>query len=141
MYVWASKKKANYAETSLLVNQQAVEIRKNIEDKAKHKQIDTTQIIAGFINFCVGIATEKKCSIQSLKLQEIELILKTLGQFFLMIELTSMKMQPNDWEDFAILGYLRPGDKYWTKENRWIEIINQAGCNNYLFDENVLTPS
>lgn len=28
------------------------------------------------------------------------------------------------------------GDKYWTREKRWINLIKKAGCENYLYIEN-----
>jgi len=46
-----------------------------------------------------------------------------------------MKVQANDWYDFAILAYVQPGDKYWTREKRWINLINDAGCGHYLITE------
>lgn len=44
-----------------------------------------------------------------------------------------MKIQANDWYDFAILTYVQPGDKYWTREKRWLKLITEAGCSEYLY--------
>ena len=46
-----------------------------------------------------------------------------------------MKMVPNDWYDLTLLAYVEPGDKYWTKEGKWNQLIREAGCAAYLFEE------
>jgi hypothetical protein len=49
------------------------------------------------------------------------------------MELSKMNMKPNDWFDLAILAYVRPGDKFWTEDNRLIQMIKEAGCEHYLY--------
>lgn len=69
-----------------------------------------------------------------------ELLIKTLDHFFKTLETSGMKVQANDWYDFAILAYIQPGDKYWTREKRWINLIKDAGCEEYLYDEKTVYP-
>jgi hypothetical protein len=49
------------------------------------------------------------------------------------LETSKMKIQANDWFDFAMLAYVQPGDKYFTYEKRWNRLIEEAGCGDYLF--------
>ena len=43
----------------------------------------------------------------------------------------------NDLNDLFILAYVRRGDKYWTKDQKWIDLIKEAGCEEYLFNPDV----
>lgn len=40
--------------------------------------------------------------------------------------------QENDFEDLDILMYVNRGDLYWTEENRWLNLIKDAGMVEYL---------
>ena len=122
-------------EVSKLFNEEAESIRKRILDKKAHKKIDTYQITAEFINFCVIQSTKGNVNIDGFNLDNIELLVKTLDHFFKTLETSHMKVQANDWYDFAILTYVQPGDKYWTREKRWIKLITEAGCGHYLITE------
>jgi hypothetical protein len=53
--------------------------------------------------------------------------------FSMRLETSKMKIQANDWFDFAMLAYVQPGDKYFTYEKRWNRLIEEAGCGDYLF--------
>ncbi|MGV7106928.1 hypothetical protein [Flavobacterium sp. U410] len=125
----------NLDEVAKLFNDEAENIRNRILDKKAHKKIDTYQITAEFINFCVEQSTKGKVNIDGFELDTIELLIKTLDHFFKTLETSQMKVQANDWYDFAILAYVQPGDKYWTREKRWINLINDAGCGHYLITE------
>lgn len=131
--ILASRK--SLEEVSMLFNEEAESIRKRILDKKAHKKIDTYQITAEFINFCVEQSTKGKVNIDGFELDNIELLVKTLDHFFKTLETSYMKVQANDWYDFAILAYVQPGDKYWTREKRWQNLINDAGCGHYLITE------
>ncbi len=61
-----------------------------------------------------------------------ELLLKTFSRFFNEMQI-QMKMTGNDWYDLYILSYVQPGDKYWTLEKRWLNLITSAGMAEYLF--------
>ena len=125
----------NLEEVAKLFNDEAENIRTRILNKKAHKKIDTYQITAEFINFCVEQSTKGKVNLDGFNLDNIELLVKTLDRFFKTLETSHMKVQANDWYDFAILTYVQPGDKYWTREKRWINLINEAGCGHYLIKE------
>ena len=122
-------------EVSDFINQEANEIKDRIANKKAHKKIDTTQITAGFLNFCVEKTTNGKSNLDNFDLDKIELLVKTLDHFFKTLETSGMKFQANDWYDLAILSYVQPGDKFWTREKRWINLIKDAGCEDYLYTE------
>lgn len=125
----------NLEEVAKYFNDEAENIRTRILNKKAHKKIDTYQITAEFINFCVEQSTKGKVNLDGFNLDNIELLVKTLDRFFKTLETSHMKVQANDWYDFAILTYVQPGDKYWTREKRWINLINEAGCGHYLIKE------
>lgn len=125
----------NLEEVAKFFNDEAENIRTRILNKKAHKKIDTYQITADFINFCVEQSTKGKVNLDGFNLDNIELLVKTLDRFFKTLETSHMKVQANDWYDFAILTYVQPGDKYWTREKRWINLINEAGCGHYLIKE------
>jgi len=114
-------------------NGEAEKIRTRINNKKEHKKKDTEPLIASFINFCVQTVTEKQCDLKDFDFDQVELLVMTLDHYFKTIETSHMKIQANDWFDFAILAYVQPGDKYWTLEKRWIRLIDEAGCGDYLF--------
>ncbi len=118
-----------------IFNEEAEKIRAKILSKKDHKNIDTYQITAGFLNFCVEKSTKETCDLEDFDLDNIELLMKTLDYFFKSLETSQMKVQANDWYDFAILTYVQPGDKYWTREKRWLRLIKEAGCEDYLYEE------
>lgn len=125
----------NLEEVAKYFNDEAENIRTRILNKKAHKKIDTYQITAEFINFCVEQSTKGKVNLDGFNFDNIELLVKTLDRFFKTLETSHMKVQANDWYDFAILTYVQPGDKYWTREKRWINLINEAGCGHYLIKE------
>lgn len=125
----------NLDEVAKLFNDEAENIRNRILDKKAHKKTETYQITAEFINFCVEQSTKGKVNIDGFELDTIELLVKTLDHFFKTLETSHMKVQANDWYDFAILTYVQPGDRYWTREKRWISLITDAGCGHYLITE------
>jgi hypothetical protein len=127
-----SKNAILQANNSLL-NIEAEAIKGRIKDKKRHKSINTLQLTGTFINFCVEKSTDPKCSLQDFDLDRIELFVKTLDYFFKTLETSGMKLQLHDWYDFSILAYVQPGDKYWTKEKRWLKLIEDAGCHDYLY--------
>ncbi len=127
--------RANLKDMADIFNEEAEKIRKSIISKKDHKKKDTYQITAGFLNFCVEKSTEEQCNLDDFDLDNIELLVRTLDHFFKTLETSQMKVQANDWYDFAILTYVQPGDKYWTREKRWIRLIKEAGCADYLYEE------
>lgn len=114
-------------------NEEAEKIRQRPKDKKEHKRKDTLQLTYGFINFIVETTTDKKCNLDGFDLNQIELLIRTLDYFFKILETSTMKIKDNDWFDFSILAYVQPGDKYWTCDKKWIRLITDAGCEDYLY--------
>ena len=50
----------------------------------------------------------------------------------------SMVVQPNDYFDLLNFAYVKKGQKYWTKEKRWIVIAKENNLCDYLFDESTI---
>jgi hypothetical protein len=129
------KMREKLTDVSDFSNNEAEKIRKRILNKKEHRKLDTYQITGAFLSFCVEKSTEGKCNLNGFEMNKAELLIKTLNHFFRTLEVSQMRIQANDWYDFAILGYVQPGDKYWTREKRWINLIKEAGCKNYLYEE------
>ena len=66
--------------------------------------------------------------------RKVELLENVLLDFYILLERGLRKMTANDWNDLFLLAYVQPGKKVWTKEKRWIKIINQAGMSKYLYN-------
>jgi hypothetical protein len=131
---WAKKINADFMGAANFANQQAEIINQQIKNKKEHWKKDTIQLTARFIEAFVIGNTQQKCHLEGFDLNQIELLIKSLDTFFKTLELSNMKMQANDWFDFALLAYVQPGDKIWTREKRWINLIKEAGCADYLID-------
>lgn len=125
----------NLEEVAKIFNDEAENIRTRILDKKAHKKINTYHITAEFVNFCVEQSTKGTVTLSEFNFDKIELLMKTLDHFFKTLETSYMKVQANDWYDFATLAYVQPGDKYWTREKRWINLITDSGCGDYLYVE------
>mgnify|MGYP000098690012 CR=1 FL=1 len=116
-------------------NEEAEKIRERLKNKKEHKQKDTHQLTGGFINFIIETTTDKQYNLESFDLNNIELLVRTLDHFFKTLETSKMKIKDNDWFDFSILSYVQPGDKYWTNDSKWIRLIKDAGCGEYLYEK------
>lgn len=127
--------RANLDSNAIFLNTEAEEIKKRIKNKKEHKEKDTHHVTGGFLNFCVETISNKRHYLEGFDCNKIGLLVKTLDHFFKTIETSKMKIQANDWFDFAILAYVQPGDIYWTKEKRWIRLIYEAGCEEYLYEK------
>lgn len=118
---------SNYAET---LNQKAAEIKMRIKDNKKHLAIDSTDLTNEFLLNIIRQATQQ--NIENFDFSNIELLSKTLNLFFKKLEVGEFRAVTNDIVDFFLLSYVQPGDLYLTKEKKWINLIKQAGCENYL---------
>ncbi len=131
---WAEKIQQAFKESADFANNTVQDIKSRITSKKVHRQKDTLQLTMHFINHFVKGNTNGQFDLEGLDLAPIELLVKTVDVYFKTLELSQMKMQANDWFDFAILTYVQPGDKFWTREKRWLTLINEAGCSDYLID-------
>lgn len=115
------------------MNDKAADIRQVVKpEKKKHREKDTILLTAQFLNFAVSSVSKDKCDLLGLDTGRIELLVGTLDTFFKNLELTGMKITPNDFPDFLMLAYVQPGDKYFTYEKKWIRMIKEAGLEKYL---------
>lgn len=124
-----------FSKGAKVFNDEAPILRAQITNKKKHWEKDTIQTTSEFLNYCVQETTKMECSLNGFDLNKIELLLKTLDHFFKTLEISKMKMEPNDWVDLAILAYIQPEDKFWTREKKWIRLIKEVGLENYLYQE------
>lgn len=115
-------------------NQEAEMIRKRIKNKKEHKNKNTYQITIEFLNYIVEAVTNKQFNLQGFDFSQIELFVRTLDHFFKTLEISKMKFRDNDWFDLSILAYVQPGDKYWINDGKWISLIQESGCKDYLFE-------
>jgi hypothetical protein len=132
--IWVKSKRNKFEEASAFFNKHADLIYENIKLRKQRKKENSIPSTANFINYIIKTITDEKFEIKGLALIEIELLLKTMDTFFRKIDISDIKIKPNDWYDMAILGYVRPGDKYWTIDGTWINLIKEAGCENYLYN-------
>lgn len=131
-YDWINKHRENVISLCDWFNDKSNEIKNKINKKT-HRKIDTFEITATFIHKIVELITQGKVNLIDFDFDQIDLFWRVLDFFFKELELSGMKMQPNDWFDFTQLAYVQPGDLFWTKEKRWIRIIEKAGLKDCLF--------
>ena len=65
-------------------------------------------------------------------LSQFELFNNTQFQFIKSIRVAGFGHNANDFEDMDNLMYVNEGDLYWTEENRWLNLIKEAGMTKYL---------
>ena len=133
-YDFVKERRREFQKGADIFNLKAIEVRERIgESKRQHLAIDSLQLTAEFIQFCVSEATNKDCDLAGYSSEKFELLLVVLDQFFKKIETSPMSFKPNDWYDFALLAYVQPGDKLWTSDGRWVGLIREVGLEHYLY--------
>jgi hypothetical protein len=132
---WAEQIKSGVIEVTEFANNTLKEIKQKITNKKEHKEKNTLAINMSLINHFINANTNGTCDIIGIDLSQSELLIRVLDTFFKTLEVSDMKMHPNDWMDLTLLAYVHPDDKIWTREKRWINLIKQAGCEEYLFIE------
>lgn len=65
---------------------------------------------------------------------KMELFINVFNQYMIDLDLGKMSVTENDIYDIFNMVYVRPEDKYWTKETKWIKYITQIGLGDYLFE-------
>ena len=119
---------SNYA---MYLNDEASKIKNNIKNNKKHLSLDSTKFTNSYILNLINQATNR--NLVEFDFQKIELFSKTLNQFFKKLEVGDFLATTNDIIDFLILSYVQPGDLYFTKEKKWINLIKEADCEKYLY--------
>ena len=123
-----------FIEMTKYFNEQVFQIKGSIKDKKKHRKENPTVLNRKLISHFVSLQTDEPGLSDNFDFSQIELLEKTMRVFFNELELShDMKVEENDWYDLFQLAYVQPGMKYWTKEKRWLILIEKAGMNKYLF--------
>lgn len=115
-------------------NAEVEKIRGNIKDKKQHRKEDATPINRILISQMVASQTGTNGLPDNFDWNQIEFFEQTLKAFFTELELSKMKIHPNDWFDLLQFIYVQPGDKMWIRENRWLILIEKAGMSKYLYE-------
>lgn len=106
----------------------AMGIKKN--DPLRYTDINSTK---GLIASQVGIAAKCEVAVDDIDWKEAELLLHTMHWLHLDLEVSKRRWQPNDVNDLYNLAYVGKGKQYWTLEQRWNKVIEQAGMGHYLY--------
>lgn len=114
-------------------NRTALECKNRIKNYKKHRQVNTYYLTIKYLDFMACQATGNEFCLKRLPLKEYELLILVLDKFFKDLETGERKWQRNDLFDIFNLAYVRRGDKYWTNEKKWIDIIKGVGCEHYLY--------
>ena len=131
--IWLQEMEKPLEDFADFTNQELARIRINIQDKKKHRTEDATGANRQLISSWVSNLTQGKYDLTNFDWSQAELFDRTMTSFFKELELSQMKMQANDVFDLFSLMYVQPGDKYFTKEKRWLNQIKIAGMEKYLF--------
>lgn len=115
----------------------ALRCKSKIKNKGKHRKTYFLPIIIDYLNFLAKQATNGKYNLKKLPFRNYELLICVMDLFYKKLETGSTVWKENDLNDLFILAYVRRGDKYWTKDQKWIDLIKEAGCEEYLFNPDV----
>jgi hypothetical protein len=133
-YDFVRGRRAELQKGADIFNNEAIRIKERIgEEVRQHLAFDSLPLTAEFVQYLVSNATDGAFDLEGFTSEKFELLLVVLDRFFKRIETSPMLFQPNDLFDFALLAYVQPGDKLWTRDGRWINIINEAGMGHYLY--------
>lgn len=86
------------------------------------------------LNDYMKVFSDGKIEFKTTQLNNIEFFITAFLQFSRNLEIAKWVVQPNDAYDLYNLIYVRPGDKYFTREKRWKNLINEAGIGHYLLE-------
>lgn len=128
---WIEERKNTLAEIASMYNSLFDGIRSEAKlEKKRFRNLEIISFIKDFINQQIVNWTSHHLG-KSIELsssfdwESIELFVNTFATFYQELSLSGMKYQPNDVGDLHNLVYVRPNDKYWTKETRWLKIIRK----------------
>ena len=111
----------------------ALRCKSKIKNKGKHRKAYSLPIIIDYLNFLAKQATNGKYNLKTLPFRNYELLVCVMDLFYKKLETGSTVWKENDLNDLFILAYVRRGDKYWTKDRKWMDLIKEAGCEEYLY--------
>lgn len=130
-YIQQSKEPLNQIANNF--NMTAFECKNKIKNYKKHRQTNTYFLVVQYLDFLARQATNNLFGLRKLPLKEYELLVLVLDKYFKELETGERKWERNDLFDLFNLAYIRRGDKYWTNERKWIDIIKAVGCEHYLY--------
>lgn len=129
-------RKSGLIEYCNAVNTNAPELRKKISDRKKYRLRDNSHEIKGLINDFIEESRYSNFKIpEGFDWSKVELFIKTFGQLIKDILTTERKLEANDLFDVFQLVYVKPGQRFWTKDIRLKRLIIESGLDHYLFDE------
>lgn len=105
---------------------------RRINTKA-HRKEDPTPLNRDFVSRFVGYTCGGEPLSEGFDWNKVELLMAVLRVWHNELELSGLKVQPNDIFDLYQMAYVQPGDMFWTLEGKWIRLIKQAGMEKYLF--------
>lgn len=114
--------------STYFINDVSGQINVNIRSrygKKAHRKIDKLPEIKELVKSMVA-QSGIDCDInwETYDWSKVELFLNTMAEYFRELELSSMKMDKNDWPDIFNLTYVEPNDKLWTfEEKKWAKIM------------------
>jgi len=132
-------------ESAGLVNELLLNIRTNIKNttgKNAHRNlntIDKTIRLLQWISEKGNLLQKDQINInwEGFSFEEFDLLIHTLDSYFKELEVSNRKFTRNDWIDLFNLVYCGPDEKYWTLENKWINLIgSNSKTSEYLFKIN-----
>jgi hypothetical protein len=133
-YEFIKKEKQKLADIANDYNRIAKECKEKIKNLKKHCERNTFHHVIHYFNYIVSQATNGKYNLKKLPLCNYELLICVTDLLFKKLETGEKIWERNDLFDLYNLAYVRRGDKYWTNERKWIEIIKEAGCEEYLYN-------
>ena len=128
------KIKADLYKIQDVFNEAATLCKQKNKNFKKHRAQTNYMLMVGLLDYMAKMATQGDFDLKRVPLHDYELLVLVMDCFFKKLETGELKWQRNDLFDLFNLAYVRRGDKYWTNEKRWIQIIKAAGCEEYLYD-------
>lgn len=133
---FCKERKADLEAVSKIFNDQSAQIKSNIKDLKKHREENSIPLNRQLISLFVEKASKSDGLPADFNWGLIELFENVLKVYFNALETGEYKSDPNDWYDLFLLIYVQPGRKVWTKEKRWLTLINRCGMEKYLYNPN-----
>lgn len=116
-------------------NEAATLCKSKIKNFKMHRNQTNYMLIVSLLDYMAKMATQGAFDLKRVPHHDYELLVLVMDCFFKKLETGELKWQRNDLFDLFNLAYVRRGDKYWTNEKRWIQIIKTAGCDGYLYNQ------
>lgn len=128
-------RKERFQKAADVMNIEADKIRIANKNKKLTKREDripqTRELIRTFVSF----QSNDYGLPENFDWSNVELFENVLLDFYINLEKGAMIIKPNDWYDLFLLAYVQPGKQVWTREKKWIKLIDNAGMNKYRYDK------